>query len=156
MSKRKYRRGSQVQNVGEIPEHEWFIVYFGSSTKTLNQSVLASWQLRTCEKFINAGLVYVAEKIPEQQKKYQAELFYGYQEGECGIYHSFELTDPEAAEDTTELAEKLAGLLDTKLGSDDFNFDSMYVDLPATLVERIKADAIREYLDNTQGLRRKR
>jgi len=79
-------------------------------------------------------------------KKYQAELFYGYQECESGIYHSFELADPDAHTDVFKASERLAELLDTKPGSTDFNFDTMYVDLPESLVERIKAEAIMEYL----------
>ena len=147
MTKRKYREGAKVSNVGELLEHEWFIVYIGSKSKTLHQSVVTSWQLRTCEKFINAGLVYVAEKT---QEKYQVELFYGYQEGECGIYHSFELTDPDESADAGEMAEKLASLLDTKPDNSDFNFDTMYVDLPESVVKKIKADGVREYLERVK------
>lgn len=80
-------------------------------------------------------------------KKYQAELFYGYQECESGIYHSFELVDPDAHTDVFAASERLAELLDTKPGSPDFNFDTMYVALPESLVERIKTDAVREYLE---------
>lgn len=80
-------------------------------------------------------------------KKYQAELFYGYQECESGIYHSFELADPEVRTDVFKASKRLAELLDTKPGSPDFNFDTMYVDLPESVVKRIKADAVREYLE---------
>lgn len=81
------------------------------------------------------------------QKKYQAEIFYGYQKCEDGIYHSFELTDPDARKDEDDMVEKLADLLDTEPGDDRFNYDSMYVALPESLVDRIRADAIREYFE---------
>lgn len=79
------------------------------------------------------------------QKKYQAEIFYGYQECEDGIYHAFELTDPDTRKDEDDMAEKLADLLDTEPSDDRFDYDSMYVALPESLVERIKAEAIMEY-----------
>lgn len=80
------------------------------------------------------------------QKKYQAELFYGYQESESGIYHSFELADQCTHTDVFEVSGRLAELLDTKPGNPDFTFGTMYVDLPEPLIERIKAEAVMEYL----------
>ena len=37
------------------------------------------------------------------REKYQVELHYGYQETDCGIFHSFMATDPEKHADVTEM-----------------------------------------------------
>ena len=39
-------------------------------------------------------------------------LYYGFEEGECGIYHAFEAVDPEAPGDDGGIADRLAELLD--------------------------------------------
>ena len=38
-------------------------------------------------------------------------LYYGFEEGECGIYHAFEAVDPEAPGDDGGIADRLAELL---------------------------------------------
>lgn len=64
MSKRKYKQGAQVTSVAEILEHEWFIVHFGpKAAKTMHKSFIGSWQLHTCELFVDAGRVYIAERL---------------------------------------------------------------------------------------------
>lgn len=78
------------------------------------------------------------------RETYQAELYYGFQETDTGIYHAFEVTDPKAMADDDEMAECLADLLDTTVDDDRFSCKSMYVKLPDSLVERIKADAVQE------------
>lgn len=35
-------------------------------------------------------------------------LYYGFEEGECGIYHAFEAVDPEAPGDDGGIADRLA------------------------------------------------
>ncbi len=79
--------------------------------------------------------------------KYQIELFYGYEDGECGIWHSFESHDPDAQTDGDEVKERLADSLDISSDSVDFNYDSMYIDLPESLVKKIKDDAVKEYME---------
>lgn len=78
---------------------------------------------------------------------YQADLHYGYQRShdDYGTYHAFELTDPDEKTDEGAMGEHLACLLDTTTEDEDFNFDLMRVNLPESLVEKIKADAVREY-----------
>ena len=95
---------------------------------------------------------FCGEGSGSKPKKYQAELFYGYHGCECGIFHAFELTDPDVSTDRRELAKKLADLLDTKPENDDFNYNSMYVALPEPLVERIKAEAVKEFLENHRSM----
>ena len=64
MSKRKFKKGNLVINVDELLEHDWFIVHFGPNTvKTLHKSFIGSWQLSLCEKFVDAGSVYIAERL---------------------------------------------------------------------------------------------
>lgn len=78
---------------------------------------------------------------------YQADLHYGYQRShdDYGTYHAFELTDPDEKTDESAMGEHLACLLDTTTEDEDFNFDLMRVSLPESLVEKIKAAAVREY-----------
>lgn len=82
--------------------------------------------------------------------KCQIELYYGYEETECGIYHSFKAIDPDVEHDDAVIAKELAEQLDTKLDCYRFSYDSMYIDLPESLIERIKADAIREYIEGVK------
>lgn len=64
MSKRKFKKGAQVLSVAELLEHDWFIVHFGPRTvKTLHKSFIGSWQLLMCERFVDAGQVYIAERL---------------------------------------------------------------------------------------------
>lgn len=78
---------------------------------------------------------------------YQVKLFYGYEESESGIYHAFKATDPNVNTDAEEIGRELAEQLDRDIEDDCFGCRSMYVNLPETLVTKIKADAVREYLE---------
>lgn len=82
-----------------------------------------------------------------EKKQYQVELYYGYEISDCGVYHAFEAADPEAATDGDEIAAGLAEVLDTSVDDETFDYNSMYIQLPDTLVERIKADGVKEYLE---------
>lgn len=84
-----------------------------------------------------------------KKSEYNIELYYGYEEGECGIYHAFEATDPSVCADTAAMGEHLAEMLECEVESNDFNFDSMLIRLPDTVVERIKKDGVKEYLTRT-------
>lgn len=77
---------------------------------------------------------------------YQIHLFYGYEENEEGIYHSFYAGDPDAYHGE-HIATMLADMLDISPDDDRFNWNSMYVNLPQPLIEKIKADGVREYLE---------
>lgn len=81
-----------------------------------------------------------------KNKTYEVELYYGYEDGESGIFHAFEAVDPNADTDSEEMAANLAKLLDLELDDGSFNWDSMPIRLPDSLLERIKADAVQEYL----------
>lgn len=80
---------------------------------------------------------------------YQINLYYGYEENECGIFHSFHAADPDDPYDekvSDAIGQKLAEQLDREPDDDCFNYDSMYIDLPDSVVAKIKAEAIKEYL----------
>lgn len=77
---------------------------------------------------------------------YQIKLYYGYEEGECGIYHAFKATDPDVPVDSDAIGQDLAEQLDREVDDDCFNYNSMYIDLPASLIAKIKAEAVLEYL----------
>ena len=83
-------------------------------------------------------------------EKYQVELHYGYQETDCGIFHSFVAADPEEIVDVISIGGKLAESLDTTINDSNFNFDCMNIALPDSVVERIKNDAIREFLERSE------
>lgn len=64
MKSRKFKKGKLVINVGQILEHDWFILCFGSGkTKTMHREVLSSWQLRTCEACVEHEQIYIAERL---------------------------------------------------------------------------------------------
>ena len=79
-------------------------------------------------------------------KRYQVNLFYGYEEGEDGIYHSFQAEDPDVLSDTDWIESHLADLLDSKPEDPGFNWNCMYIDLPESVVMKIRKDAVRDYL----------
>ena len=84
--------------------------------------------------------------------EHQIELYYGYQTGECyQVYHSFEATDPTETTDDDTMAGQLADLLDPTPDDEDFYFGSMHIQLPETLVDRIKAEGVQEYLDTLKN-----
>ena len=60
------------------------------------------------------------------------------------------MEDPAGEADDEEIAKELADMLDTEPTADDFNFTDMYVSLPQSLVDRIKADGVKEYLEQGQ------
>lgn len=76
----------------------------------------------------------------------QVELFYGWQETECGTFHSFIAMDPEYIIND-DMGEELAEQLDTNTDDERFNWSSMRVNLPETLVRRIKQAGVQEYLE---------
>ena len=61
MKKRKFKKGPQVVSVAEIPEHDWFIVKAGTWDRTMHREVLRSWTIRTCEQFIDHGMIFIAQ-----------------------------------------------------------------------------------------------
>lgn len=71
-------------------------------------------------------------------KKYEVELCYAWHETEEGAYHAFELVDAEARVDFDAVAGKLAGLLDTTTDDERFNWNSMRIRLPESVVDRIR------------------
>lgn len=62
-SKRKYKQGDRVDSVAELLEHDWFIVRFGSDTKTMHKAVLWEWRLRLCQQAIDGGRIFIAVKL---------------------------------------------------------------------------------------------
>lgn len=83
-------------------------------------------------------------------RKYYAELYYGYQETEEGIFHAFNLEDLDNLPDANHAAAKLAGLLDTTTKDERFNWDCMDVQLPDGLVAHIQQQAVRKAISATK------
>lgn len=75
---------------------------------------------------------------------YQINLVYGYQEGECGIYHAFEAFDPNEKIDFEKVSEHIAETLDTTTDDVNYNCDMMYINVPEETVDRI----IKDYIAN--------
>lgn len=63
MKKRKFKKGPQVVSIAEIPEHDWFIVKTGKLDRTMHREVLRSWTIRTCEQFIDHGMIFIAQRL---------------------------------------------------------------------------------------------
>ena len=80
------------------------------------------------------------------KKTYRIELYYGYQECESGIYHAFDAVDPHGHHDDEKMAVKLSDTLDTTPDDDNFHYNSMRILLPSSVVARIRADAVNDFL----------
>lgn len=95
----------------------------------------------------------ITESACRPVKRYEAELHYGWQRSHdtYETYHAFELTDPEIPADYDELGEILADLLDTTPDDEDFDCNSMNVNIPASLVRRIQNDFINEIMASCGG-----
>lgn len=76
---------------------------------------------------------------------YKIELYYGYEDGESGIFHAFCATDPDIIDDDLKMGKRLAETLDLDVNDKNFNWDSMYITLPDSLVQKIKKDAVDEF-----------
>ena len=101
-------------------------------------------------KFLDSGSnVECVSSTNDDKKKYQINLFYGYEEGECGIYHAFEAADPDAEINEDAMEKRLAEMLQVEPQDDSFNWNSMYIALPDSVVERIKNDAISQFKNDT-------
>lgn len=76
------------------------------------------------------------------EKNYRAVLYYGtYNDWENGeVYHSFWLDDPEDLDDEHDVENVLAYWLDCKPDDEHFSFKSMDVQIPPTLINRIRQD----------------
>ena len=68
-------------------------------------------------------------------------LYYGFQECEDGIYHAFSLEDMKNLPDDSNVADELAGLLDTVPEDERFNWNCMEVQIPDSVIERIWQEA---------------
>ena len=79
---------------------------------------------------------------------FDVELNYGWQNSHdtYETYHAFELTDPDEQADSGLIANTLANALDTSPDDDDFNWNSMYVRLPESLVKKIQLCFINEIM----------
>ena len=75
---------------------------------------------------------------------YAAHLYYGWEETDCGIFHSFELTPENVDVNSDEMKKNLMVSLEAQ--EDRFDWSYISVRIPDALVAQIKADAIAEYL----------
>lgn len=103
------------------------------------------------------GIQICDEASPNSVPKYQALLYYGIEESEsdCSIYHSFRAEDPALLHDDDSIAKELAEQLDCEADDDNFQCRSMYIDLPESLVQRIRNEAVSECLsDATQFIQK--
>lgn len=70
-------------------------------------------------------------------------LHYGYQEGECGIYHAFTLTDPDIFVDPDDMGKQLASMLDCSVEDPYFNWDEMDVTVPESFLQKLREETTR-------------
>lgn len=66
------------------------------------------------------------------------QLYYGYVESDEGIFHAFSAEDPINPPDSGNIADELAGLLDTVPEDTRFGWDCMDIRIPDSVVERIR------------------
>lgn len=94
------------------------------------------------------------EGVRKMDDNYQIELYYGYQEGDEGIYHAFSTVDPAESPDSSNIADELACLLDTTPEDERFNWDSMLIKIPESILDRIRQEAIEHTLKSCQPTRK--
>lgn len=77
---------------------------------------------------------------------YMIDLYYGYEEGNYGVSLDFIAVDPKVTVDSDDIANRLAESLDVAPDDYHFNYNSCSLELPESLIARIKEDAIKDYL----------
>ena len=82
--------------------------------------------------------------MPKTRIKYQIDLYYAYKDSNSEIIHAFEAVDP-ALSNEDDVSKKLAEVLSADVDSQDFNWNKAFVDIPDSVVSRIRSEAIREY-----------
>ena len=82
--------------------------------------------------------------------KYYINLNYGYEQTESGIFHSFIALSPDMHVNDNKMETLLAIMLDADPVESNFDWNSTFVDLPDDLIEKIKQDAIKEYLEKNK------
>ena len=75
-------------------------------------------------------------------KNYQVALYYGWQETEDGTYHAFSAEDPDKLPNKQNIANELAALLDTTPEDQRFNWNSMNIRIPDSVVAKIRAESM--------------
>lgn len=78
---------------------------------------------------------------------YSINLHFGYEESTYGISHEFLVRDPQDNVDSDEIAEELAELLDCETGDPSFNYDVIPLEIPESIITRIKAQGVQEHLN---------
>lgn len=87
----------------------------------------------------------------EEEKKYDVRLYYGYQVMEDGsVYHALEAVDPKKKVSEGRMEKTLAEALDTTRHDDRFDYGSMLIRLPDSVVKRIKEDGVKEYVSKSR------
>lgn len=79
---------------------------------------------------------------------YQIELYYGYERDSntYGVFHAFGAADIEDVVDRYQIAAGLAAALGCAPDDENFHWNSMYIALSETTVERIKQEARSEMM----------
>lgn len=79
--------------------------------------------------------------------KYYINLNYGYEQTEAGVFHSFVALSPEMSVRDDKMETLLAVMLDADPVESNFDWNSVYVDLPDDLIAKIKQDGVNEFLE---------
>lgn len=79
------------------------------------------------------------------KETYKVLVTYGYLDDKTGISHIVHVSEPDASVDSTAVVASLAQQLDTYPDNKDFSWDVATCVLPEALVNRIRADAVRDY-----------
>lgn len=80
-------------------------------------------------------------------KTYETILCYGWEEHRNGdTYHAFELA--HTPDDIADMEERLRDALELEPDDETYHWNYMHIRVPEKLVAEIKADAVKEYLEN--------
>lgn len=67
MSKPKYKKGKKIETVADFEKSK--CEYFKVHERTTHRAWIESWQYRVLKNYINAGAIFEAEGVENEQKE---------------------------------------------------------------------------------------
>lgn len=61
--KRKFKAGPIIQNLEEVFQHNYFMMWQGSRWKTIHCGFVRAWQVNFCHQQVQRGFLRVAERM---------------------------------------------------------------------------------------------
>ena len=84
------------------------------------------------------------------ENPYKIRLYYGCEVHYDDVYHSFVAVHPDNSDDDRQVVKELKELLDPISEESTFDYNCMDIQIPDSVVQKIKEDAVREFKDDLQ------